>query len=316
MALYRGALQSPGMSRPEPLVSVGIPTYNRPDGLARTLARMRGQSHANLEIVVSDNASTDPRVREVLDENRGDPRVKVFLQPENRGPVANFNFVLEQARGEYFVWAADDDDWSDTFITDCLKEFDAAPPGTVAVGLEAQYVRNGERLEFFPEGRPFYDWSSDRPEARLRHMLRHNYGNLLYGLFRREALFQNGRTLFQHLDIQVFNEIPALLFVMRQGNWRVSPRIGLYKTTSDATYVQARWEMEGGRLPRGSLTRHLRSAFGEVLRYHCAVLEDVLRCIGRIEIGRADALQLKAFSCIRLGGHFLACLFRRKRPAF
>jgi glycosyltransferase involved in cell wall biosynthesis len=300
-----------------PLVSIGIPTYNRPDGLRRTLECMRGQSYGNLEIIVSDNASPDPRVGECLDECRAaDPRVRVHVQPENRGAIDNFNFVLEQATGEYFLWAADDDEWSPTFIEDCLREFASAPPGTVAVALEAQYTRGPGRFEFFPEGRPFYAYASDRPAERLRHMLRYNYGNLYYSLFRREALSQDGATVFRCLDLKSFNEIPVLLFVMRQGNWRVSPRVGLYKSTTEPTYLQARWEMLGGRLPPVPMRVHLRDAFGNVLKYHLLALGDILSSLGRIRIGTLDVIGLRAMSCVLLGRHFLACLLRRKGRAF
>jgi glycosyltransferase involved in cell wall biosynthesis len=49
----------------EPLVSVGIPCYNRPEGLKRTLECITGQTYKNLEIIVSDNCSPDPEVERV-----------------------------------------------------------------------------------------------------------------------------------------------------------------------------------------------------------------------------------------------------------
>lgn len=95
----------------QPLVSVGIPTYNRPDGLKRTLECITGQTYKNLEIIVSDNCSpgreTDEVVREFMAR---DDRILYFRQDTNMGPSFNFQFVLEKARGEYFMWAADDDD--------------------------------------------------------------------------------------------------------------------------------------------------------------------------------------------------------------
>ncbi|HEY1037829.1 MAG TPA: glycosyltransferase family 2 protein, partial [Bacteroidia bacterium] len=68
------------------------------------------QSHTNLEIIISDNCSTDATVKAVIDEfTQKDPRIKAFIQPKNIGMIPNFEFVLEQATADYFMWKADDD---------------------------------------------------------------------------------------------------------------------------------------------------------------------------------------------------------------
>lgn len=106
----------------KPLVSVGIPTYNRPEGLRRTLACITGQTYRNLEIIVSDNCSPDSETEMVVREFMSkDSRIQYFCQVENKGAAFNFKFVLEKATGEYFMWAADDDEWSPNFVTTCLK---------------------------------------------------------------------------------------------------------------------------------------------------------------------------------------------------
>ena len=70
----------------EPLVSVGIPTYNRPEGLRRTLECITGQTYRNLEIIVSDNCSPDPEVERVVRSFMAhDARIQYFRQPENKG---------------------------------------------------------------------------------------------------------------------------------------------------------------------------------------------------------------------------------------
>lgn len=105
-----------------PLVSVGIPTYNRPEGLRRTLSCITAQTYQNLEIIISDNCSPSSDTEAVV---RGfmaqDPRISYFKQPVNSGPWSNFLFVLKKSRGEYFMWAADDDEWEADFVTRCLS---------------------------------------------------------------------------------------------------------------------------------------------------------------------------------------------------
>jgi glycosyltransferase involved in cell wall biosynthesis len=95
-----------------PLISIGIPTYNRPEGLKRTLEIVTSQSYRNIEIIVSDNASKNEKVRQVVsDFKNGDDRIIFFEQPQGIGIVNNFNFVREKASGDFFIWAADDDEW-------------------------------------------------------------------------------------------------------------------------------------------------------------------------------------------------------------
>lgn len=112
-----------------PLVSVGIPTYNRPELLRRALNSLKKQTYKNLEIVVSDNATPGDDVQNVITEfqEQGLP-IKFFKQIENIGPESNFVYVLQQASGEYFFWMADDDQLisggdsdGSNYITDLLN---------------------------------------------------------------------------------------------------------------------------------------------------------------------------------------------------
>ena len=110
------------MNETTPLVTVGIPTYNRPEGLERTLQQITNQTYKNLEIIVSNNASEDHRVQEVINRYQSvDSRIISFLQKENIGLIANFKFVLKNASGDFFMWAADDDEWHPSFIEVCFN---------------------------------------------------------------------------------------------------------------------------------------------------------------------------------------------------
>ncbi|MBA4389463.1 MAG: hypothetical protein C0399_00795 [Syntrophus sp. (in: bacteria)] len=107
------------------LVSVGIPTYNRPDGLRRTLEYITKQTYTNLEIIISDNASVTPETKLVVNEFlTSDSRIKYFRQEENIGAFHNFKFLFDKATGDYFMWAADDDEWRPEFIESCVELFD------------------------------------------------------------------------------------------------------------------------------------------------------------------------------------------------
>lgn len=71
---------------------------------------MLQQTWANIEIVVSDDHSTDA-TSEILKRYEADPRFRITYQPGNLGPVANFEFATRQARGEYLAFCDQDDIW-------------------------------------------------------------------------------------------------------------------------------------------------------------------------------------------------------------
>jgi glycosyltransferase involved in cell wall biosynthesis len=120
-----------------PLVSIGISTYNRADGYLReALQSAVDQTYRNLEIIVSDNCSDDDTpgvVREFQD-----PRIRFFRQSVNIGANANFNFCLHQARGEYFLLLHDDDRIDPDLVERCMEAVDFQG----GVGL----IRTGTRI--------------------------------------------------------------------------------------------------------------------------------------------------------------------------
>lgn len=120
-----------------PLVTIAIPTYNRAEQLARCLASAVGQSYRNLEILVCDNASTDHTGSVV--SSMADGRVRYLCSDVNQGPIANFLRGLELARGEYFMWLADDDWLAPDFISCCVARLSADPAVVLANG-DVHYV--------------------------------------------------------------------------------------------------------------------------------------------------------------------------------
>jgi len=110
------------------LVTIGIPTYNRADGYLRNVIdRSLGQTYKNLEVIVSDNCSTDetPELVRSID----DPRLRYFRQDTNIGAINNYNFCLNQAGGKYFLLFHDDDLIDKDFIETCIS---ALKPGQTA----------------------------------------------------------------------------------------------------------------------------------------------------------------------------------------
>ncbi len=102
------------------LVTIGIPTYNRASSfLQQALESAMAQTYQNLEIIVSDNCSSDNTEEVVLQYE--DPRVKYVRHRVNIGPLGNSNFCLNQARGDYFLQLHDDDVIDPDFVETCMN---------------------------------------------------------------------------------------------------------------------------------------------------------------------------------------------------
>ncbi|MFN3265802.1 MAG: glycosyltransferase family 2 protein [Deinococcales bacterium] len=90
-----------------PLVTIGIPTFERVEMLKQALNSALQQTYENLEIIVSDNASSDATFAFMQQINN--PRVRYIRQESNLGMVGNWNACLAAARGDYFLLLSDDD---------------------------------------------------------------------------------------------------------------------------------------------------------------------------------------------------------------
>jgi glycosyltransferase involved in cell wall biosynthesis len=167
----------------QPLVSVGIPCYNRIDGLRATLRCITRQTHRNLEIIVSDNCSPTTEIETLVrDGMKSDPRIRYFKQGKNIGIVPNYQFVLRQAKGEFFMWAADDDEWDERFVEVCLDNI-----GDRATFMTGYRFLNRYYGEYFPSTSINIPPSQTKAET-LWLFFNHYFVHVLYGLHRRSAI--------------------------------------------------------------------------------------------------------------------------------
>ncbi|MBC2770600.1 glycosyltransferase family 2 protein [Pusillimonas minor] len=92
-----------------PLITIGMPLFNSEATVVAAIESVLRQTLTDFELVISDNCSTDGTseiCRRYADQ---DARIRYTRQTDNIGASPNFRYVLEQARGRYFTWAAADD---------------------------------------------------------------------------------------------------------------------------------------------------------------------------------------------------------------
>lgn len=112
---------------PIPLVSIGVPVYNGAGTLRRTLESILAQTLVDFELIISDNASTDETAAICRDFAIRDARIRYVRQPRNLGAAFNFQYVIDQARGRYFLWAACDDVRTPDFLEENVRFLESHP---------------------------------------------------------------------------------------------------------------------------------------------------------------------------------------------
>jgi glycosyltransferase involved in cell wall biosynthesis len=114
-------------------VTIGIPTRNRCDLVIRAVQSALAQTYADVEVVISDNASTDDTARAI--EEISDPRIVLLKQTENIGMAQNFNVCLNRASGEFFLMLSDDDMLEPGAIEELTRPFFDPPGGIPAKSI-------------------------------------------------------------------------------------------------------------------------------------------------------------------------------------
>jgi glycosyltransferase involved in cell wall biosynthesis len=168
-----------------PLVTIAIPTYNRPVALTRATQSALAQSYRHLEVLISDDASSARELPELLAAlSAQDDRIRAVRQPRNLGHAGNYDWLLHAARGEYFMWLADDD-WIDrSYVERCLAELQADPRAGLVCGV-ARYYRDGRQMAV----ERATDLRSSRPGLRVaQYFTRVTMNGALFGVARRQEL--------------------------------------------------------------------------------------------------------------------------------
>src|ERR1035438_1370812 len=99
-----------------PLVSICIPTYNTGNYIAAAIQSVLDQTYTNLEIIITDNCSTDNTI-EIINSFH-DPRISYFRNDHNFGVEYNWNKSLKLAKGKYLKLLCADD----IIYPDCIRE--------------------------------------------------------------------------------------------------------------------------------------------------------------------------------------------------
>lgn len=238
----------------KPLVSIGVPVYNNAKHLRQTLSSLSGQSYANLEIIVSDDASSDGTADIAEGFADIDRRIRVYRQHKRLGTPGNFNFTLKKAVGKYFLWAAGDDFRDKNCIATFVSLLEGNPECVLAVS----------RMEIF-NARTSVTVSLPRsvyysPDRAIRLLLTRPEAVALFvlGLYRRNVLINAGG---YHRDarpvFQGASDLLTSLKVLLNGSLAYTDKTTLHKRDS-GYYLTKNDILKSGNLPPAFVKRAVR----------------------------------------------------------
>lgn len=128
-----------------PRISVLIPCYQQARFLAEALDSVLCQDFHDLEVIASDDASPDNTFPILQDYAQRDSRIRIFRQPSNLGMVKNWNFCLNQARGEAVKLMGGDDRLD---RPDCLsRQWQRLQTPGVALAASARTIINESSMK-------------------------------------------------------------------------------------------------------------------------------------------------------------------------
>jgi hypothetical protein len=235
--------------------------YNGADFLEQALESFLDQTFEEFELIISDNASTDdtePICRAFAERDR---RIRYVRQPHNVGPGANFRYVVDVARGEFFMWAAHDDCRAATCIERLVERLDRNPQAVLA---SSDFDNLDYRGRTIPRTNP--DWreifSGPKAEQFARFIrldeVKTQKANHYYGLIRREPLRQavaaalpidtfsgnDNCTLLALLGLGEFEMVPETLF-----HYRIRPPVPGRQAAAQTSLLRYIWRRLFGKSP-------------------------------------------------------------------
>ena len=108
------------------LVTVGVPSYKRPDMLQAALNSLKDQTYKEIKIIVGINGNKNEteKYKTIRDNFKDDLNIEFHFHNKNIGSINNFLYLLNICNSKYFMWLADDDRISPNLIKSSLSILD------------------------------------------------------------------------------------------------------------------------------------------------------------------------------------------------
>jgi glycosyltransferase involved in cell wall biosynthesis len=279
-----------------PKISVSIATYNRAAMVRQAIEAALAQTLAPVEIVVTDDASTDNTWDVLQSLAANQPRVRVFRRDANSGGVANWNFAIANTHGDYIAWCSDDDRFLPDHLEASVDYLEAYPEvGLVHAGFvdaietaedsqriprplrfsESRVLKSSDLLKYLTR---YYDWPFHPSTIVMRRTVWEQAGAF-------DPAFALADTDW---FVRAVEQFPAALLARHgvlnrrhPGNW--SNRLGSAKMQSEI------FEIVEGFIRRHYAGNPLRRAAWKMIWRNNVRLRLMLTLASRMRTGHKDA---------------------------
>jgi glycosyltransferase involved in cell wall biosynthesis len=264
-----------------PRVSVGLPVYNGERYVGEAIEAVLSQTFTDLELVISDNASSDG-TRDICEEAaRDDTRVRYYRSPENLGAAPNFNrcFALAKA-SKYFKWITYDDLITNDFIERCIEALESDVDVSLAFPALVHADAEGNVISGQQQG----DMSlvDKEPGRRAQRLIEYGLESpdiywTLYGVMRRSAL----ETTELHGNYIASDQVLLFQLSLTGKFVQVPEALLIHRAHPDA------WTMMADRTPKSDAVWFGGSSAGVVLP-HWTLFARHARSIARADVSLRD----------------------------
>lgn len=202
-------------SAPSALLTIAIPTYNRADYLARlleTLRRELADVEDLVQIVISDNGSTDKTAEVISDFKAVWPSASVLSQTENIGMDGNFHVCAQSVKGDFFWFMGDDDLPVQGAIPALLEMISREQPDLVIVSSRWLLDINTVAHEAVASPLKYRRMSRDALGRRM-----HVWSTFLTGVIVRRTVFLKNSEKILSLDGTNLTQLSWVMERLREG---------------------------------------------------------------------------------------------------
>jgi glycosyltransferase involved in cell wall biosynthesis len=232
-----------------------MPTFNKETTVVRAVESVTGQTLADFELIVSDNASTDATEALCRRLAAADARIRYTRQPAPITPFENYRFVLDAARASYFMWLPADDYALPRLLERTVAVLDARPevvccaPGVEFLEADGRRWRSSGTFALTGTLRENVERFLDDPRDNSR----------FYGLYRRDVV----RVALPPGPYYAFDWMLSVASLAYGKHWELDEVLLVREASDPLRYMRLVDEMSRGRaaslLPLATFTRAILS---------------------------------------------------------
>ena len=219
-------------------LSIGMPVYNGELFIERAIESILAQTFTDFELIISDNASTDSTKKICEEFLIKDKRIRFFSHEKNLGANWNFNFILNNAYGEYFMWTAIDDKILPGFYEKNME----------VLNKDSNIVCSASQVKYFGHGRDYWakraihgpfkvlkkkmverfqnlqNYSTSGTfESKFRYYLKlRGHHHIIFGMYRTEQL---KKILIVDKNLPIQFDLVTMLNALRFGDFHVNDEV-------------------------------------------------------------------------------------------